>query len=208
MSFVYIAPLADCSAFKVGKAVAPSSRISQLLCFYEFTLEKIVIVACGTEEDSFNLESILHKACGDQRVIQPFDGGTEFFAYPLFEEVLNIVGAVCRMRNYKQVPFVRAPAENPIDETALIVRSFAVKVRARRLEMNMRQVDVARIAMVSKRTVERIESTGQATIHNLVAVLRALNLEHLLAGLEMGETLRKRSRIPRKPAAEEKRSTQ
>mgnify|MGYP002623615602 CR=1 FL=1 len=198
MAFIYIAPLPNCTASKGGKAVAPSSRISQLLCFYEFRLEKIVIVACGTEENAFSLESILHKACGDQRVIQPFEGGTEFFAYPLFEEVMNIVGAVCRMRNYKQVPFVRAPVENPIDETELIVRSFAAKVCARRLEMNLRQVDVARIAVVGKRTIERIESKGQATFHNLVSVLRALNLEHLLARLDMGESLRERSRIPRK----------
>lgn len=198
MSFVYIAPLADYTAFKVGKAVAPSSRISQLLRFYDFGLESIVIVACGTEEAAFTLESILHKACGDQRVIQPFDGGTEFFAYPLLKEAMNIVVAVCRMRNYKQVPFVRSPLENPIDETALIVQSFAAKVRARRLEMNLRQEDLARISAVSKRTVERFESNGQTTFQNLVALLRALNLEHLLAQLEMGESLRERSRKPRK----------
>ena len=79
MSFVYIAPLADGSAFKVDKAIAPSTRLSQLLRYYDFAVKQILIFDCKSVDNAFSFESILHKSCGQMRVAMPFDGGTEFF---------------------------------------------------------------------------------------------------------------------------------
>jgi hypothetical protein len=193
MSFVYIAPLSDQSAFKVGKAIAPSSRLSQLLRYYDFNTSQILIVNCKTVDNAFALESILHQACEGMRVVMPYDGGTEFFSHKLFDEAACIARAICRINGFQTIPFVREREEDPIDETCLIVEAFANKVRARRLELNLRQTDVAKLAGVAKRTIERIERRGQATFHNLVAVLRALNLEYLFSQLEINVPLRQRS---------------
>jgi hypothetical protein len=193
MSFIYIAPLSDHSAFKVGKAIAPSSRLSQLLRYYDFSTSQILIVNCKTVDNAFALESILHKACEGMRVIMPYEGGTEFFSHKLFDEAVCIARAVCRINSFQTVPFVRERQEDPIDETNLIVEAFANKIRARRLELNLRQADVAKLAGVAKSTIERIEKRGQATFYNMVAVLRALNLEYLLSQLEISAPLRQRS---------------
>jgi DNA-binding XRE family transcriptional regulator len=176
MSFVYIAPLTDRSAFKVGKAIAPSSRLSQLLRYYDFDTSQILIANCNTQDNAFALESILHKACEGKRLFMPYDGGTEFIDFNLFAEAICIARAVCRINGFQTIPFVRQRDENPVDETSLIVDAFANKIRARRLDLNLRQSDVAKLAGVAKRTVERIENHGQSTFHNMVSVSRAFTL--------------------------------
>jgi len=192
MSYVYIAPLVDRSAFKVGKANTPSSRLSQLLQYYEFDTSEIVLFNCGSIGEAYDLEGILHKAIGTRRVYFPFDGGTEFFTYDVFEVAVKIAAIVAEINDYKRIPFVRSSAE-PIDETRLIVLEFASKIKARRLELNITQVDLARRSGLGKRTIERLELGGNCTFQNTVAVLRELNLEYLLSGLELGEPVRQRA---------------
>ncbi len=80
MAFVYIAPLRDQTAFKVGKAIAPSSRLSQLLRFYDFNTDEIIIIDCGTADHAYAFETLLHKACRNLRVALPYDGGSEFWS--------------------------------------------------------------------------------------------------------------------------------
>ncbi len=193
MAFVYIAPLSDRSAFKVGKAIAPSSRLSQLLRYYDFNTSQILIVDCKTADKAFGLESILHKACEGMRVIMPQDGGTEFFSHRLFNDTVCIAQAVSRINDFQTIPFIGEREKNPIDETHLIVEAFSNKIRARRLELNLSQAEVANLAGVGLRTIQRIEIRGQSTFHNMVAVLGVLNLEHLLSSLEINVPLRQRS---------------
>lgn len=194
MSFVYIAPLADGTAFKVGKAIAPSSRLSQLLQYYDFDTNSILIVDCRRVENACELESILHKACGKMQHLMPYDGGTEFFSSDVYQDAIAITESVCRINAYKNVPFIRQKNQDSIDEAGLIVASFSSKIRARRLELNLTQAQVAELAGVGKRTVERIENSGSATFYNMVCVLRALDLEYLFSELEITDPFRKRAR--------------
>jgi hypothetical protein len=193
MSFVYIAPLADGTAFKVGKAIAPSSRLTQLQQYYEFDITRILIVDCRTVNDAFALESILHKACGKQQTLMPYDGGTEFFSCKAYDDAITITQSVCRINDYPTIPFVRQKREYPIDEAGLIVAAFSSKIYSRRLEMNLTQAQLAELAGLSKRTIERIEKLGQATFYNMVLVLRVLDLEYLFTEFEITDPLRKRA---------------
>lgn len=193
MAFVYLAPLKNGLAFKVGKAIAPSSRLSQLGRFYEFDEEKILIVNCENENGAFSLESILHKACEGNRVLMPYDGGTEFFSQDYFQEAQDIARSVSRINGHKIVPFVRERQRSEIDEAELIVASFSKKIRARRLDLNLSPQDLANLANISKRTVERIESRGQTTFYHLVSVLRQLDLDYLFAELELDIPFRQRA---------------
>jgi DNA-binding XRE family transcriptional regulator len=192
MSYVYIAPLADKSAFKVGKANAPSSRLSQLLHYYDFETTKIVIFNCGNEGNAFSLETILHKSCERKRVLLPFEGGTEFFSYEALEGAVRIANIVSEINGFRTVKFVQV-MQDAVDETGLIIQAFASKIRARRLELNLTQAELAERSGLGKRTIERAETGGKATFQNMVAVLRELNLEYLFSGLEVEEPIRKRA---------------
>jgi DNA-binding XRE family transcriptional regulator len=194
MAFVYIAPLSDGTAFKVGKAIAPSSRLSQLLQYYDFDTKNILIVDCKLVENAYVFESILHKACRKMQHLLPYDGGTEFFSSDVYSDAIAIAESVCRINGYRTVPFIRQKNEDPIDEAGLIVASFSNKIRARRLELNITQAQLADVAGVAKRTVERIENSGGATFYNIVCVLRSLDLEYLFSELEITAPLRKRAR--------------
>ena len=192
MSYVYIAPLADESAFKVGKANAPSSRLSQLLHYYDFETTKIVIFNCGNVGRAFSLETILHKSCERKRVLLPFEGGTEFFSYEALEGAVRIANIVSEINGFRTVKFVQV-MRDAVDETDLIIQAFASKIRARRLELNLTQAELAERSGLGKRTIERAETGGNATFQNMVAVLRELNLEYLFSGLEVEEPIRKRA---------------
>jgi DNA-binding XRE family transcriptional regulator len=193
MSFVYIAPLSDGTAFKVGKAIAPSSRLSQLLRYYDFDTNNILIVDCNTVEQAYEFESILHKACRNMQRLMPYDGGTEFFAHNVLHDAIKIAESVCQINGYRTVPFIRQKNEDPIDEAGLIVASFSNKIRARRLELNLTQAQLADLAGVGKRTVERIENSDNATFYTMVRVLRSLDLEYLFSELEITDPFRKRA---------------
>ncbi len=193
MAFIYIAPLRDESAFKVGKTVAPSSRISQLQQYYDFDFRKVVIVNCRTVSNAFALESILHKACQDKHVFMPHDGGTEFFSYDVLGDVLGIAEAVCQINDYETIAFVRERVEDPIDETQVIVEAFSNKIRARRLELDLSQSEVAEMSGLSRKTIINIESHCRSGFSNVVSVLRVLNLEYLLANLEVTTPFRQRA---------------
>lgn len=193
MSFVYIAPLSDGTAFKVGKTIVPSSRLSQLLQYYDFDTNSILIIDCKTVEKAYELESILHKACSKMQQLMPYDGGTEFFSSDVFHDAITIAESVCHINGYTTLPFIRQKCEGSIDEANLIVVSFSNKIRARRLELNLTQAQLADLAGVGKRTVERIENSDNATFYTMVRVLRSLDLEYLFSQLEITDPFRKRA---------------
>ncbi|MCZ6804968.1 MAG: GIY-YIG nuclease family protein [Proteobacteria bacterium] len=193
MSYVYIAPLADDTAFKVGKAIAPSSRLTQLLRYYEFDTSRILIVNCKTVGNAFELESILHKSCSKKQKLMPYDGGTEFFSFDAYDKAITIVQSVCSINDYQTIPFVRQKREKPADEAGLIVDAFSNKIRARHLELNLTQAEVAKLANLSKRTIEHIENHGKSMFYNMVCVLRVLDLEYLFSELEITAPLRQRA---------------
>jgi DNA-binding XRE family transcriptional regulator len=83
--------------------------------------------------------------------------------------------------------------DDPVDEVALIAAAFSNRIRARRLELNLTQAELAGISGLSVRTIGHIENQCKSAFHNVVSVLRALNLEHLFAELEISAPLRLRA---------------
>lgn len=59
---------------------------------------------------------------------------------------------------------------------AEVLRELGERLARARLERNLKQVDLARQAGVSKRTLERMEAGGATQLVNLVRVCRALDL--------------------------------
>jgi DNA-binding XRE family transcriptional regulator len=197
MSYVYIAPLRDRTAFKIGKSNVPSRRLSGLSKFYDFDASEIKIINCNTESEAFSLESVLHKSCSKERVAMPFDGGTEFFSCKVLASALGIANAVCEINDYKLTPFI--PIEGVVisTEPELIINSFSNKIKTRRLHINITHKQLAARTGLSKRTIERIEAGEGVTFLNIVKVTTALGLSDLFSDFRVEDTVRKRaSRSP------------
>ena len=77
MSYVYIAPLENGVAFKVGKANDPVQRLNQLSKTHKFDTRRITCINCGEESYAFELESSLHKILKPYNAVLFGDGGTE-----------------------------------------------------------------------------------------------------------------------------------
>jgi DNA-binding XRE family transcriptional regulator len=193
MSYVYIAPLKDGSAFKIGKSKVPSSRLSGLGRYYDFDVDGIIIINCNTDSEAFSTESVLHKSCSPERVLLPFDGGTEFFSCKVLDSAMIIVNAICDINGYKMTHFIPVGNVESSTEPELIANSFSCKIKARRLHLNISHRELANRAGLSKRTIERIENGETALFINIVRVVVELGLSDLFSDLHIDSGVRKRA---------------
>ena len=67
-------------------------------------------------------------------------------------------------------------AFNPLHTDAELLRQIGGALERLRLNRNLTQGDLARMAGVSKSTVERLEAGGSSQLTNLLRILRALDL--------------------------------
>jgi DNA-binding XRE family transcriptional regulator len=177
MSYVYLLPLSDQSAFKIGKAAAPQRRITQLTHFYSVDIGNVVIISCWNDDLAFKLESSLHTIFQRYSCSLEGDGGTEFFdysAYPLARQICESIGKV---KGYSLIQFVVDATVKTPANAEVVLSKLSQIIRNKRLAMDLSQAEVARMAEVSKRTVERLELGSQATLQNAVKVMTALNVE-------------------------------
>ena len=193
MSYVYIAPLRDGSAFKVGKSSDPSNRLLDLSKYYEFDTEGILVINCNTDKESFNMESILHKSCSSMRVHFPFDGGTEFFEYELLDSAMGIAINVCEINNYSTMKFSPEADVQTGCDAEIIIESMSKKIRARRLLMNLTHKDLAEGSKVSTRTIARLEGGLNVSFHSMVKVVVELGISDFFSSFKLEETSRMRA---------------
>ncbi len=194
--YVYLAPLSDKTLFKIGKSDDPLRRITELAAFYDFDANKIVILKCRSVPDSFKIESSLHRLLEDYSSQIDGIGGTEFFDFAAYEEAVKMVCSIQKLRKYSFVKFTVDESVRPGFGEDIVRSRVSSVVRGRRIELGLTQTALAKKANVARRTVERLESTGQATLSNFYKVLAALGLGNsILAGtvvLSVGETARTR----------------
>lgn len=67
-------------------------------------------------------------------------------------------------------------AYSPLQTDADLLRQVGGALERLRLERNLTQAELARMAGVSKSTVERLEAGGSSQMTNLIRILRALDL--------------------------------
>jgi hypothetical protein len=80
-SYVYLFPLKNGKCFKVGKSINPYVRFNQLLKYHDLNKNESILYRCENEQDSFELEGIVHKSFKNKRVLVVGDGGSEFFSF-------------------------------------------------------------------------------------------------------------------------------
>lgn len=198
-SFVYIAPLLNKNAFKIGKSENPISRIVELTRFYEFDFKEVYIIDCENCTDAYKIESLLHIVCNKKRVFFDYDGGTEFFSYEVYEKLLFVANTIVEINKLK---ISRMPPIEDIkvfevvksNDVELLLNSLTNKLKHKRLEYNITQKQLAKITGMSIRTIQRMEDSGVITLINFIRILKALDLDSILSEFQIDIPEKQRSR--------------
>lgn len=197
MSFVYIASLLDKTAYKIGKSLNPLARINDLSKYYKFDLENVYIINCNNNDNAFKLENMLHSLFESFRVIFEYDGGTEFFSYNTFDEMIKIVESIIKLKGYSKKLLISTDyKETSINEIECIISSISVKVQNKRLEYNLSQEQLSKISGVCLNSIKSIENPNSrrgVTLFNFISILSVLNLDYIFDDLEVEESKRIRA---------------
>lgn len=196
--YVYIAPLKDKTAFKVGKSGDPVARLATLSKYYDFDYNNVLLVDCGTNDEAYRAESLFHSTCSKQRIIFAYDGGTEFFAYSTYDDIIVVVNTVAKLKAYKitKMPITAILSAKEIvavDDVGQLINLMAVKVRDKRLGYNITQAELAKICGIGVRTVRYLEASRAVTLDTFVRVLKALDLDYIFSELEVDTPYRERA---------------
>ena len=182
MSYVYVAPLKDGSAFKIGKAKNAMDRLTELSFYYRFDTAHILVIDCQNESEAFLLEAALHKIFDQDVVSFSKPGGTEFFATNSMPSVIKLCEAICEVRHYKRVPFLPNINLKPPGDAEVIQMTCSESLKAMRLNANISQAELATKANVSKRTVERFETGSDVGMLNFIKIANALGVAQSIPG--------------------------
>jgi len=178
MSYIYIAPLKDKSAFKVGKSTTPSKRIQHLSKFYDFDMDDITLMYCGDENGAYTLESVLHAVLREHQKIKEFEGGTEFFDFYHYNNAIQLLYDIADINNLTPeqliVDFDIEPMGSFLD---LTLSALGKRCAARRLELNLSQEYLANAAAVGHRTVQRLEAGSSVNTSCLLQIMQQLEMD-------------------------------
>jgi DNA-binding XRE family transcriptional regulator len=182
MSSVYLVPLRDLSAFKIGKADRPQDRFLQLSEFYEFDFSKGFTVRCDSSDSAFQIESMLHAACSPHQVLFDYDGGTEFFCHSVYEQALEILKLVAKLRGYEIAPCTMLLEQMPLlsvvkpDDVRKALSVLIRKIRNQRILRNLTQIQLAEAAGISEKCLRNLESgSGCSECNRCFTILKVNN---------------------------------
>lgn len=177
MSHIYILPLKDKTSFKIGKSDVPMSRITHLLNFYNVDTKNITVINCNTNQESYTVETLLHSIFKDHQIVLEHDGGTEFFKYSSYKDVIELCELLCRIKGYTKIPFQIDQTVKPLSKVQLETNKYANLVRNKRLELNITRKELSKVSEVSVKTIERFETVGQAMFENVISIFSALGIQ-------------------------------
>lgn len=197
MSQVYIAPLKDKTAFKIGRSNNPIDRILTLSYYYDFDYSDIMLIDCKTTSESFILENILHTICDNEREILNFDGGTEFFKYIIYDKTVEVCKNIVLLKNFtiSSFPIIEDIKMNnivKIDDVEKIIQSLCNKIHKKRLSCNITRPKLAQISNTTSYTIKNLENGRNISIKNLIRLMKALNMDYIFNELLIEDTIRQR----------------
>lgn len=198
MNYVYIAPLRNKTAFKIGKADDPKKRLLMLSRYYDFDLDSVTLLECPDDTvSSYAVEHMLHLVCASCRVIFDYPGGTEFFDYAVYDKLMMTVPTLAELQHCAVIRMTAITADQVVVPAASSVEkiqlSLGAQIQRQRLNYNITQYQLACITGVSRRAVQNVEAGENVTTDVLIRVLEALSLDHLLCDWDIPMVLRKRS---------------
>jgi DNA-binding XRE family transcriptional regulator len=192
--YVYIVPLKDQSAFKIGKAEDPARRIGDLRDWHDLDT-KFRVIMCGDTQESFRVESVLHATLDQYRMRLPHQGGTEFFEWNGYEHALALSVSVSSARFLSWWDVDQGNRRTfDQNETDVWKSHLASCIKTNRLARFITQTEMADAVGSSKSTIQKIES-GLSIGTSIDTILRILSLlsVDLFSEAPIAQTLRARA---------------
>lgn len=198
MSFVYIVALRDKTAFKVGKTDDLNVRLVTLSGHHDFSVDLVKLFKCHDSKSAYKFETALKNICNKRMVIHLHDGGTEFFDFSIWDEVIDMAERIAKISGFTDV----SPQENESDPLLSLddmIKNFISRAKCLRLNSNITIAELAKMARVGIRTVDRFENNGNVSLKNAISILHALKAGDSLKELnESWTSFRKRATGTRK----------
>lgn len=182
--FVYLAPLQDSLSFKIGRSCRPDTRLATLAESHEFDLDWCWLIDCREDRAAIRLEAFLHEVASSYARPLPTPGGTEFFDGAVFDAVVKATRGIAEIAGYTVRHFQADLVEDESAEDRL-ARRVSTTIRNRRLNMRVRQEDLAASTGVSIGTLKRLERGEHVSTRALYKVCVALSLEELLPAISL-----------------------
>jgi len=185
-SYVYLFPLKDHSAFKIGKSNSPRKRFSHLLKFYELDYSNSLMFQCQSENDSFIIESIIHKSFKNNQYLFEFEGGTEFFHYNILPEVKSLINILSKQYDISEFTLPTPTSSLEIDKSNIDILSLKLgnAIKRKRLLLNINQSQLSNIVNTTRQTIARLENgNGNASINTVLSIMDALDMTDFISEL-------------------------
>lgn len=191
MSYIYIAPLKDQTAFKIGMSLCPHERLRGLARYYRFNLDEILIMNCDGHGGTVTIEKAMHSIMHPHKRLQPFQAGSEFYDYSAYRVALSLLDSIAEVGGFvichMEADFIDDRPFSPID---LSLSALGKRCASRRLNLNITQSELAKKAGVGLRTIQRLESGMCSTTESLIKVMKSLEMSY---DIKPTESLRTRA---------------
>lgn len=194
-SGIYVVPLKDNSAFKVGRSMDIQERISKLSQHYELDLDSVWVIQYDEWKQCSRMEKALHDILTRHRVLFPFNGGTEFFAMEHYTATLEMCSLLATTHEAVFETIDVTDSSGTLfewNEEHRNIQTIGESVRRKRLELNITQDQLSASTGVSRRTITRLEGGNGSTLESALKILNALGINEFVPFVESPE--RRRSR--------------
>lgn len=196
LAFVYLSPLSDETAFKIGKAKSPSARLLNLSEFHGLHATHTWLMGCPNEHSAFVAESFLHRVFHKYSIERVNDGGTEFFKMSCFIECRRIAAAYAAAHGHIFSQYLSPKPERGEPAISNSIVEISEKIRTRRLACNLKQEELAERAGISRLTYLRFENgeNGHIGLSSFLRILKELGLSNVIDSMPKDETFRQRAK--------------
>lgn len=178
MDILYIIPTSNHKIFKIGISQNIATRIFDLSQFYEFDLSEAILVQCENRQQASELEASLIYLCSPCRMILSRKGGRDFFDYNIFNELKAIVDFIIKYHKLQYFNIVPQDIKikKILNNDDLFLHELGNKIRSKRIEMRLSQVEFAKLCNVNENIIKRLELGRNFGVKNMLNILNALNL--------------------------------
>jgi len=178
-SYVYLFPLKNRSAFKIGKSNNPKKRFSTLLKFYDLDYHNTILFKCQSENDAYIIENILHKSFKNNKYIFEYEGGTKFFNYNILPDVKSMIKLLSNNYTIKleSLPKPSELLDDFIPTNNIMLIKLGNAIKRKRILLHITQSQLSNITNTTRQTIAKLENgKGNASINTVLTIMDALSM--------------------------------
>jgi hypothetical protein len=176
--FIYLAPIKDIGAFKIGVSLNPYIRLTHLSKYYNISMRDTLILKCHSDKEAFRIESLLHTICCEDKIIFRYDGGTEIFRDTKYEQVLDVLKAISNLNGecLKQLSIPDEASDGVDNVISMMTIRLSSILRQQRVSLGLKQSDLSKLSGLSVKAIRALETSRGSTIDSLFRILISLDI--------------------------------